>query len=100
MAYPDQYQLAQDPAFQRRVQIALTLAAATAVGNPNSPYLEAARGILGQLAASDEIVPIAREVARIAVVNPTVAATAPTGGALTDAQLQNVVNTILPALVR
>lgn len=102
MAYPEQHQLAQDPAFQRRVQIALTLAAAVAVGTPTtaSPTLAAAQRVLTDLASADEIVPLAREAARIAVTNPTVSATAPTGGALTDAQLQVVVNNILPALAR
>lgn len=100
MAYPEQYQLGEDPAFQRRVQIALTSAAATVVQAPPSANVEIARGILQDIATADPIAPVARRVARIAVTLPSVAATAPTGGALSDAQLLSVVAAILPFLTR
>lgn len=100
--YAEQYQLGEDPAFQRRVQIALVTAAATFIASPatTSPTLSVARSVLSNLTSADAIPPMVRETARTAVTNPTVANTAPTGGALTDAQLLTVVTAILPALAQ
>ena len=89
--YVDQYTLSQDVNFQHRVEIAI-LEAATAVVNQSTPDS-------GQLAlarrAFDDSQPMSLDVAKAIVIDPTVAATAPTGTGLTDAQIQSAVNSIL-----
>lgn len=98
--YLEQYQLGEDPAFQRRVQIALTAAAGAVVAAPPTNKVEPARAALASLDGADAITALARRVARIAATLNPAAASAPTGGALTDAQLLNLVDAILPYLTR
>lgn len=96
MAFIDQYNLSQDATFQHRVTIAM-LSVATGVINQAKPDS-------GQLAAAQRIVAdpnsFSQDVANLAVLNATVAATAPTGSGLTDAQLLTAVNAALLQLVR
>ena len=103
MAYPEQYTLGELAAFQQRVQIALADICGTALvsGTLDSGLRAAAQRILDDLQSEAAIAPIAREVARTVVgQSATVAASAPTGGSLTDAQLKTALNTLLPAMVR
>lgn len=95
-AFIDQYTLSQDATFQHRVMIAMLIAAAGVINqaSPNS----------GQLATAQRIVDAPEgfiaDVSNLAVLNATVAGTAPTGSGLTDAQLQTAVNAALLQLVR
>jgi hypothetical protein len=103
MAYPDQYTLGEDPAFQRRVQVALAEVCGSnlVAGLGDSGLRAAAQRFLDDLKSADAIAPAVRSVARSLVgQSATVAASAPTGASLTDAQLKTAVTTLLPALVR
>jgi hypothetical protein len=102
MAYPEQYTLGETAAFQQRVQVALADIAGNLLvsGTPTSGQRAAAQRVIDSLAEPEPVCALAREVARVVVVHPTVAASAPTGASLTDAQLRTAVDLLLGALVR
>ena len=95
-AYIDQYTLSQDATFKNKVIIAMLTSAAS--------VLAQATPLSGQLAIAQRLVDnpqaFLTSAAGLAVLNATVAATAPTGTTLTDAQLQTAVGNALLQMVR
>lgn len=94
MALIDQFTLSEDQTFKNKIQAAVVRAASTAINNNVGTQIDAARRVLQDIPGSTELV------ARLVQNDSTVAASAPTGGTLTDAQIQSAVNQALQLLVR
>lgn len=90
--YAEQFTLSQDAGFKGRVQIACVRAANTVLANNTAQFVELARRVL----KSPDV--YAALAAQAIMSDATVANSAPTGAALTDAQLQSAVTSFLANL--
>lgn len=95
MALIDSFTLSQDATFLSKVRMACIKAANTAITAGTNGLVEPARRVIADPAGYASLV-----AQMIAVSDTTIAAGAPGGLSLTDAQIQNAVNTLLPNLVR
>lgn len=94
--YAEQFTLSQDSTFQGRVRVATVKAAASVftLTQPTLAQLSLGKEILRDPATYTPLV------AQLVMNDAVVAASAPTGTALTDVQLQSAVNTYLNNLTR
>lgn len=96
MALLDQYNLANDATFKQKVEQAILEAAVAVIGQSNPP---SDRLALAQRVIYDSVAFTSMFVKAL-VTDNTIAAAAPTGAGLTDADIQTAVNTMLPRFVR
>lgn len=88
--YVDRYTLATDATFVKKVEIGMVLAA-VAVGAEGSTTFGRQQLRQRILGAPSAMAPL---FARAVMADPTVQGTAPTGTALTDAQLQTAIDSV------
>lgn len=92
----DSYTLANDATFQSKIRTAMVKAAVNVMNSANPTIAQ--MSLATQLITNPgTYVPV---VAQMVQSDTTVAASAPTGSSLTDAQIQSAVNTYLSILAR